>query len=55
MNNTKILPQGLAVEDYITASIGGHYAQGQCFFDKNVNKPKWWAGSKWVDATGAEV
>lgn len=55
MNNTKVLPQGCVVEDYITASIGGHYSQGQCFFDKNINKPKWWTGNKWVDATGAEV
>lgn len=55
MHNTKILPQGCVIEDYITASIGGHYAKGQCFFDKNINKPKWWTGTKWVDATGADV
>ena len=55
MHNTKILPQGCAVEDYITASIGGSYAQGQCFFDKIINKPKWWTGSAWVDATGTTV
>ena len=55
IQNTKILPQGCVVEDYITASIGGYYAKGQCFFDKNINKPKWWTGTKWVDGTGAEV
>lgn len=25
------------------------------FFDTNLNKPIWWTGSKWVDATGADV
>ena len=25
------------------------------FFDKNLNKPIWWTGTKWVDATGADV
>ena len=28
---------------------------GYCVFDMNLNKPIWWTGSKWVDATGAEV
>ena len=55
MQNTKILPQGCVVEDYITASIEGSYAQGQYFFDKIINKPKWWAGSTWVDATGTTI
>ena len=25
------------------------------YFDTTLNKPVWWTGSKWVDATGAEV
>ena len=28
---------------------------GFCYFDTTINKPIWWNGSKWVDATGAEV
>ena len=28
---------------------------GDTFFDKSINKPIWWTGSKWVDATGADV
>ena len=28
---------------------------GQQFFDTTLNKPIWWAGSAWVDATGATV
>ena len=55
MRNTKILPQGCVVEDYIAAYIEEDYTQGQCFFDKNINKPKWWTGTKWIDATGVDV
>lgn len=25
------------------------------FFDTTLNKPIWWTGTKWVDATGADV
>lgn len=25
------------------------------YFDTTINKPIWWNGSKWVDATGADV
>lgn len=28
---------------------------GKQFFDTTLNKPIWWTGSAWVDATGAEV
>ena len=52
---TKILPNGCNISDYITATITGHYAVGQCLFDTSLGKPKWWSGSKWVDATGADI
>lgn len=29
--------------------------EGSVFFDKSKNKPIWWNGTKWVDATGTEV
>lgn len=29
--------------------------QGVQYFDTTLNKPIWWTGSKWVDATGADV
>lgn len=29
--------------------------QGQCKFDTSLNKPIWWTGEKWVDATGTDV
>ena len=28
---------------------------GFCFFDTSLNKPIYWTGAKWVDATGADV
>ena len=28
---------------------------GFFYFDTTLNKPIWWTGSKWVDATGADV
>ena len=31
------------------------YHAGFMFFDKTINKPAWWTGTKWIDATGAEV
>lgn len=55
LNNTKVLPNGCNVSYYITATITGNYAIGQCLYDTSLNKPKWWNGSKWVDATGTEV
>lgn len=27
----------------------------KCIFDAKLNKPIWWTGTKWVDATGADV
>lgn len=29
--------------------------KGFVFFDTTLNKPVWWTGTKWVDATGADV
>ena len=29
--------------------------KGTSFFDNTVNKPIWWTGTKWIDATGADV
>lgn len=55
LSNTRILQNGCVITDYITANITGNYAIGQCLFDINISKPKYWAGSKWVDAIGAEV
>ena len=29
--------------------------KGYQYFDTTLNKPIWWTGTKWVDATGADV
>ena len=55
LDATKILPNGCVISDYITAEIQGTYAKGQCLYDTTLNKPKWWNGTNWVDATGATV
>ena len=55
LSNTRILQNGCVITDYITANITGNYAIGQCLFDINISKPKYWTGTKWVDATGTEV
>lgn len=55
LDNTKILPQGCNIGDYITATIEGTYKEGQCIYDTALNKPKWWTGSEWVDATGTNI
>ena len=55
LSNTRILQNGCVITDYITANITGNYAIGQCLFDINISKPKYWVGSKWVDATGANI
>ena len=52
---TQIIPNGCVVSDYITADIKGTYRKGQSIFDTTLNKPIWWTGTKWVDATGVEV
>lgn len=33
----------------------GNYDKGAQYFDEDLGKPIFWTGSKWVDATGADV
>lgn len=55
MNGTKIIPNGCNISDYIAATVAGTYKKGQCMYDGTLGKPKWYNGTAWVDATGAEV
>lgn len=55
LNSTLVLPNACIISKYITATISGTYAKGQCLFDETLGKPKWYNGAKWVDATGADV
>lgn len=34
--------------------INGIYI-GFCYYDSTLKKPIWWTGTKWIDATGADV
>lgn len=36
-------------------SINANSSKGFMYFDTTLNKPIWWAGTKWVDSTGATV
>lgn len=38
-----------------TESRPSNIQKGFQFFDTTLNKPIWWTGTKWVDATGADV
>lgn len=55
VRNTKIIPNGFPITDYIASTINGTFAKGQNYFDGSLGRPKWYDGSKWVDATGATV
>lgn len=48
----------LGMSDSVIGSIRPNLAsqrQGTIFFDTTINKPIWWTGTKWIDATGADV
>ena len=49
LNNTRVLPQGSIIQDYITAAIHGNYKEGQCLYDVNLKKFKFWNGTNWVE------
>ena len=56
LDNTKINPNGHVLNDFFqNIIIQGNFGVGQCVFDTILNKPKWWTGTKWVDATGTDV
>ena len=56
LNNTKIKPNGCILNDYFqNITIEGNFEIGQYVFDITLGKPIWWIGTKWVDATGADV
>lgn len=51
-------PQKVIYKSFNTLSSRPTYNEthkGVCVFDTNLNKPIWWTGTKWVDATGADV
>ncbi len=36
-------------------SLNNYEDKGFCYLDTTLNKPIWWTGSNWVDATGANM
>lgn len=55
LNDTKVLPLGCDISDYITASISGTYKKGQMLFDNSLNKMKLWNGTAWVNLDGTPL
>lgn len=55
LDNTKILPQGCNITDYITATISGTYKEGQMLYDGSLKKMKLWNGTEWVNVDGTTL
>lgn len=55
LNDTKVLPLGCDISDYITASISGTYKKGQMLFDNSLNKMKLWNGTAWINLDGTAL
>lgn len=55
LDNTKILPNGCKIEDYITATIQGNYIEGQTLYDSSLKKMKLWNGTAWVNLDGTAL
>lgn len=55
LNNTKVLPLGCNIEDYITATIDGSYKEGQILYDSVLKKMKLWNGTAWVNLDGTAL
>lgn len=55
LNNTKVLPLGCNIEDYITATIEGGYKEGQILYDSALKKMKLWNGTAWVNMDGTAL
>lgn len=52
---TDIVFNSIANNSGNTDSRPSSVNKGFQYFDKTLNKPIWWTGTKWVDATGADV
>lgn len=55
LNNTKILPMGCNINDYITATISGIYKEGQFLYDSTLKKVKLYNGTSWVNMDGTPL
>ncbi len=55
LSNTKILPMGSNIKDYITASVSGTYKEGQFLYDSTLKKMKLYDGTTWVNMDGTAL
>ena len=51
----KLNDKQISVGEKANRLSGSSVSKGECYFDTTINKPIWWTGSAWVDATGATV
>lgn len=53
LTDTKILPFGCNISEYISANIEGTYREGQMLYDENLKIMKFWNGIAWstLDST----
>lgn len=52
LTNTRILPSGCNISEYISANIQGSYKEGQVLYDPALKKQKLWNGSFWTTLDG---
>lgn len=55
LDRTLVLPLGLDIKKYITATITGTYAEGQTIYDSDLKKMKLWNGESWVNLDGTAL
>lgn len=48
LTDTKILPFGCNISEYISANIKGTYRKGQMLYDENLKMMKFWNGIAWA-------
>ena len=54
-DRTLLLPLGLDISKYISATITGTYREGQILYDSSLKKMKLWNGSTWVNLDGTAL
>lgn len=55
LNNTKIIPNGCNIDDYVSGTISGNYKGGQMLYDSSLKKMKLWNGANWVNLDGTAL
>lgn len=55
LDRTLVLPLGLDITKYISATITGTYAEGQILYDVELKKMKLWNGTAWVNLDGTAL